>query len=406
MKVLLIIHESLDPFAGASGSTLKLGETYEKLGHEVSYFSIDNLPKLLQRLPFYLQKLVFPEFVAAYLSKQMKSRPFDVIDASTGDTWLWGKLRSLQVALSAKPRPLQRPLLVSRSHGLEHIYHLQYMEEASQGAYSPSWRYRFYRGGLQLWEVASSLRSADLVFVYNHYEMQYIAQHLGVPSSRIHQIKNGVIKHFAQRPFQPTPMAIDDPIRIAQVSAYTPRKGFQYSIPALNRLLSRYSQLQVSLLGTNSRPDSDAEKIYAEFDPGVRDRVTVIPRYATETLPDLLKDHHIKLFPTLCEGFGNAVIEAMACGLAPVTTNVPGPADRVVHGIDGLMIPIRDTQAIEETVEQLICDRALLDRLRRNAYAKAQSYSWDSAAKQCLALYAHGLSDRTDEADSSIVSAV
>ena len=127
--------------SGAAGSTLRLGETYQQLGHEVSYFSIDNLPKAFQKLPFYLRKLVFPEFLAAYLVNR-RARSFDVIDASTGDAWLWAAISSTL----SRMRKIS-PLLVTRSHGLEHIYHHQYLAEAQRAIHQPSWRYRFYRGG-------------------------------------------------------------------------------------------------------------------------------------------------------------------------------------------------------------------------------------------------------------------
>ncbi len=406
MKILFIIHEMLDPLAGASGATLQLGETCQRLGHEVSYFSIDDLPKVLQRLPFYLRKLVFPEFVAAYLSKRMKSQPVDVIDAATGDIWLWASLRSGRSSFRALFKERNAPLLVTRSHGLEHIYHRQYVEEARRGGHSLTWRYPLYRGGLQLWEVAKSLRLADQVFVLNRPEKDYITQRLAVPSNQIHKVKNGFPNLFVQRPFEPTPTATDAPLRIAQIGTYDNRKGIRYSVSALNRLLARYPNLQVSFLGTGSSLCPDAAQVYADFDAAVRDRVTVIPRYPLETLPDLLKGHHIKLFPTLCEGFSLALIEAMACGLAPVTTDAPGPAEVVHHMGNGLVTPVRDEVALEQALELLISDRTLLDRLRHSAYSTAQQYSWENAARDCLALYAQGLSHRSAEATPLSVSSV
>jgi len=165
-----------------------------------------------------------------------------------------------------------------------------------------------------------------------------------------------------------------------------------------------YPYLEVSFLGTACSLCPDAERVYADFDPAVRDRVTVIPHYSHEQLPELLKGHHIKLFPTLCEGFSKALIEGMACGLAPVTTYSPGPADVVRHGLDGLMMPVRDEEAIERALTELICDRTLLHELRQNAYATAQQYSWESAARQRLSLYAEGLNNKSMKATRLSVS--
>ncbi|MEG4861693.1 glycosyltransferase family 4 protein, partial [Microcoleus sp. K1-B6] len=160
---------------------------------------------------------------------------------------------------------------------------------------------------------------------------------------------------------------------------------------ALNAILARYPQVKVSFLGTGC---SEAE-VHADFEPAVRDRIRVIPRYSQDTLPDLLRGHHIKLFPTLSEGFSLALTETMACGLAPVTTTTPGPMEIVRDGHNGILVPARDSQAIEQALERLVTDRPYLEQLRRNAYATAQHYSWERIARHNLAFYEEALCQRS-----------
>jgi glycosyltransferase involved in cell wall biosynthesis len=60
----------------------------------------------------------------------------------------------------------------------------------------------------------------------------------------------------------------------------------------------------------------------------------------------------------------------------------------IVHdGHDAIVIPPRDTQAIEQAVERLLANRDELERLRRNAYATAQNYSWMRIARDNLSFY-------------------
>ena len=61
MKILLTIHHHLDPNSGAPGVTWKLGQEYQKLGHEVEYYSFDKLP----HLPGMVESMMFPEFLAS-----------------------------------------------------------------------------------------------------------------------------------------------------------------------------------------------------------------------------------------------------------------------------------------------------------------------------------------------------
>jgi glycosyltransferase involved in cell wall biosynthesis len=60
----------------------------------------------------------------------------------------------------------------------------------------------------------------------------------------------------------------------------------------------------------------------------------------------------------------------------------------IVHdGIDGFVVPCRDRDSFEQAIEKLILDRTLLDRLRHNAYAAAQRFSWSKVAQLNLDCY-------------------
>jgi glycosyltransferase involved in cell wall biosynthesis len=379
MNILLTIHHELDPNAGAPGVTWKLGQEFQKLGHNVNYYSFNDLPS---QLPGIVKSIVFPEFVASHITTLTKHKQIDVIDASTGDAWMWAKLRRHRG---------DRPLLVTRNHGLEHVMHLEILAEARQGNLHLSWKYPIYHGGLRLWEVAASLRTCDLALLLNQYDADYAMHQLGVDPERVRVVTNGIPEGFLNLPFEPTPNDSSQErlyqphgaLRIAQVGSYISRKGIGYGVPALNQILRQYPQVMMSFLGTGC---SEAQ-VHSDFDPTVRDRVKVTPQYDHELLPSLLQGHHIKLFPTLSEGFSLALPEAMACGLVPVTTATPGPMEIVRDGNNGILVAPRDTAAIVQALERLIGDRSYLEQLRRKAYETAQNYSWQKIAATTLSLY-------------------
>lgn len=375
MKILLTCHYNFDTNAGAAGVTWRLGQEYKKLGHQVFYYSLDDLPNTLHRLTKFA---TFPEFITYKIESISKKQGIDIVDASTGDAWLWGFLQN---------KKKNRPLLVARCHGLEHIEHEEYLQEAQQGNLKLSWKYGLYRGSIRLWEVASSMRNSDLVLLLNSCDAKYVIENLKVKRERVAIVPNGIADGFLNLPFESLPTTDNSVIRIAQIGTYIPRKGIYYSVPALNKILARYPQVEVTFFGTKCFECPDPAPVYADFDPGVRDRVKVIPYYTNETLPELLKGHQIKLFSTISEGFGVALIEAMACGLAPITTATPGPLEIVRDGYDAIVIPPRNSQAIEEALELVITNRSFLAQLRRNAYATAQSYSWAKIAQRNLSLY-------------------
>lgn len=376
MKILLTIHHEFERNAGAPGITWQLGQEYQKLGYEVQYYSFDNLP---DKLPGLAKSAMFPEFVARHISDLSRKQAVEVVDTSTGDAWVWAKM--------LRNSREKRPSLITRSHGLEDVVNLEYLEEKQRGNLRLSWKYPLYHGGFRLWEVATSLRYADLALFSNRHDSQYAIEKLGVKPERTRIFANGIPEAFLNLTFEPTPEAGDSTIGIAQVGTYILRKGIHYGATALNTILTRYPQVKVSFLGTGC-PEA---KVYADFDPTVRDRILVVPSYSRETLPTLLHGHQIKLFPTLAEGFSLALPEAMACGLAPVTTAIPGSLEIVRDGHDAILIPPRDSQAIEQALDRLILDRSYLERLRRNAYATAQRYSWARLAHDNLTFYKEAL---------------
>ena len=383
MNILLTIHEHLDPNSGVAGSTLRLGQEYQKLGHRVTYYSYNNLP---QSIPSALKYLIFPFWVTIFLWVQNSKQKFDVIDAHTGDIWIWAKWLSRLQAHS--------PLLVTRSHGLEHIYDLQVRDDAARGDLDLSWKYELYRGGVHLWEVTQSLCHADLVLTRNSEEHKYVEEVIGIAQNRIRTIPYGIPDYLLDLPFELITDE-DTTIRIAQVSTFIPRKGIRFSIQALNSILSNYPNVEMSFLGTACRQCTDVDEVYANFAPELRDRISVIPRFDHKALPELLQGHHIKLFPSLSEAFGMALIEAMACGLAPIATAAGGPLDAIADRDDGWLVPLRDSKSIEIALEKLISDRAKLNRLRQNAYHKAQTYSWQSIAKTNVSWYEEALKYKT-----------
>lgn len=372
MHILLTIHANMDPDSGAPGVTLELGSQYRSEGHVVHQLSFDDVPDWV---PSRAVTLIFPAFVASRIRRLSARQPIDVIDASSGDGWIW--------AIWARRRSRKRPLLVTRSHGLEHTAHRELEEDARRGNVELSWKYPLYHGGFRLWEVAQSLRRSDLSLFCNRADLDYAVQELGVPRERAKLIVNGIPTSFRDLPFTPSVNGGAKQIRIAQIGSYIPRKGVVYGAAALNRLLRRHPSVGVTFVGSRGPP----ELVLGDFDPDTRNQVRVMPSFRRDELPSLLSDHQIKLLPTTFEGFSVSLVEAMACGLAPVTTTTPGPMEIVRDGVNGLLVPPRDSESLARALERLIEDRALLDRLRRGARETAQSYTWDRIAKDTLALY-------------------
>jgi glycosyltransferase involved in cell wall biosynthesis len=362
------VHHELARDSGAPGATLQLADELRAQGHDVSLYSWDQLPS---RLSARAKELLFGIFLCAHLRRAGTTARPDVVDAMTGDAWLWTLLRR---------RGAAAPALLTRAHGLEHRFFAQHLAEANARGEPVGRVTRLYHGHLRLWQVGRSLRGAELCLFLNEADRAYAVAQLGVAAQRARIVSNGVSASLIERGRAlPAPTG---PPRVAVVGSWTERKGIDYGVPALEELLRRHAELSVLLLGTGTA----AAAVKERFDPQLRDRVEVIPSYARDELPELLRGTHTNLFPTLAEGQSLALLETMACGLVPVTT--PAGGEGVVRdGANGLLVPERDSDALVAAVERLLLDRTLLGSLREGALESAAARTWGAAATQAAALY-------------------
>lgn len=384
MNILMTFPGFLDDAnSGAPGTVLELSRRYRDLGHSVRLLSLDDMPT---RLPARARVALFPLFLAIRCHKLARREPLDVIDGVCGDLW----------AFCVTTRAADRPILVYRSHGSPLIYYQERLKEAALGNLNISWRDHLYYGKIKKIELRASLATADLAIFLSHMEAKHAVEALGVRPSRTFVVPLGISEAFINRPFDRTPMARGERLQIAVIGHHIPRKGTHYAAKALNAVLTDHTEVHVSFLGTGV-PD---EQVLSEIDSRLHPRIHIVRYFSNVQLPDLLRGHQIKLFATLAEGFGKALLEAMACGLAPVAADAEGVLDIVTDDVNGIVVPRRDVQRTQNALAKLIVDRKLLDRLRRQAHAHAQGFSWQRCAEQRLALYQRARHDRCDPGTS------
>ncbi|CAM3268992.1 glycosyltransferase family 4 protein [Paenibacillus lupini] len=366
MNILLSIHHEMNINAGAPGVTYQLSRQYERLGHQVSLFSYNDLPSYI---PAKLKGLVFPYYL---MRRIKKSDPFDIVDASSGDAWLWSLFRR---------KDREEPALVTRSHGLEHTMHIGLLEEQKRGNVKLSWKYPLYHGGLRLWEVAVSFRKADGSLFLNQQDYEYAIHKLRVKQASSRLVRNGLPDYFLNLSIDNVPVIAGAPIRIAQVGSYILRKGIAYTAEAMNVILKEYPNAEMSFIGTGC----SRETVLADYDAAVHSRIHVIPAYRHEELPSILMGHQIKLFPTLSEGYPLSLLEAMACGLVPISSFTT--SSFLQDGKDALLIPMRESSAIKSKLRQLLDVPSQLQSMQRNAYETAQTHDWSQIASETIQFY-------------------
>jgi glycosyltransferase involved in cell wall biosynthesis len=317
--------------------------------------------------------MAFPWRAAQLLAR--RAAAFDVVDASLGDTWLWATL--------GRPRGKRPQALIARSHGLEHVVDQAVRAAARADGPPLSRKYPVYHGGYRLWEVARSMRLSDRCILLNEEEREYAARRLGIPHERLVVLPNGVDDRFHDA--APAQAVENGPVRLAFVGSWIPRKGTATLARALERLSAGGVKFTLSVLGCG-----DASAARAELPAELADSITIVPEYRNEELPSLLAGHELLLFPSRSEGASVALLEAMACGLAPVATSV-GAAPELITSENGVLIEVGDADALAAHVIRLAADRRALNQMRQAAQETARAYRWDEIAARTLRVYQQAL---------------
>lgn len=147
------------------------------------------------------------------------------------------------------------------------------------------------------------------------------------------------------------------------------RKGCKYGIEALYIVKEKYPQLKALFFGFPKRPSHLPDWIEYNRLP---DKETHNRIYNTSS---------IYLAPSLQEGWGLTVGEAMICGNAIVCTNTLGFQEMVTEGKEGLIVPTKDNKALADAIIKLIKHPELRISMAKNAVNTISKFSWDDSFK-------------------------
>ncbi|HZI94736.1 MAG TPA: glycosyltransferase [Patescibacteria group bacterium] len=140
---------------------------------------------------------------------------------------------------------------------------------------------------------------------------------------------------------------------VASVGRLNPVKGHEYLVAAWPRVVARYPEARLLLIGP-ARPEDRQRIERAVRATGHEDRILLLgPR---RDVPRLLGMVDVVALPSLTEGFSNVVIEAGAAGRPVVATRVGGNPEAIEEGVTGLLVPSRDPTALADALIELLGD--------------------------------------------------
>jgi glycosyltransferase involved in cell wall biosynthesis len=219
------------------------------------------------------------------------------------------------------------------------------------------------------------LALADRVYVASSYTLKTLSSAPGF-SAPVEVIPYGAPLRPASAPRRAERDGAG-PLRVIFVGSLGQRKGLSYLFDACRSL---GPAVELTIIGT--LPLQPCAALETELKrPGVR----WIPSCPHAEVLAEMAAHDVFVFPSLFEGFGLVLLEAMAMGLPVIATSHTAAPDLIDDGQEGYLVPIRSSEAIAEKLDLLRRDPALINALGSRAATRAAAFTWENYGRRLAA---------------------
>ena len=269
------------------------------------------------------------------------------------------------------------PPTLPRTRRLVMVHDLSF--ERVPETFSP-WLLRYLRQA-----VPRSLRAADHIIANSAATRDDYLAHFSLTGSQFTVIHGGVSPEF-----QPVDTATDADLFpqlkrpfVLAVGTIQPRKNFKRLIEAIAILRETGCELELAIAG--GRGWLEGEMLDARERLGLQDAVHLLGYVPDAQLPALYRRARVFAYPSLYEGFGLPLLEAMACGTPTLTASVSSLPEAA--GEAALFIDPHDTDSIAAGLRRLHEDDSLRAALRERGFARAREFTWARASAKLLDVY-------------------
>ena len=205
---------------------------------------------------------------------------------------------------------------------------------------------------------------------------------------RLEVIPFGVDTDF----FKPLNLDRDENIfQILAVGYLIERKGFEYLIKAMKEVLTKHENVQLKIVGSGPL-ETRLNNIITDMD--LNENVEIIKNVSDEELLKLYNLSDLFVLPSVVdsqgntEGLGVVLLEAMACGLPVIGSDVGGIPDIIQNMETGLLVSGEDILGISNSIRCLIEDDNLRNMLAINGYERVKmDFSWSNISKNYIRIY-------------------
>ena len=240
-----------------------------------------------------------------------------------------------------------------------------------------------------VWLIRRSARRARFVLTGSEFSRNALLEHYRLAEDRVVVTLDGV-DHQSYKPMVPGPdlarvkavYGLEAPF-VLNVGRLEPRKNLERLIRAFHQVRGKLDRgLELVIAGHD---DFGFETIYREAERGPGKSVRFLGPVPDGDLPALYNLASVFAYPSLVEGFGMPVLEAMACG-TPVVSSRRGSLGEV-GGDAALWVEPEDEQSIAAGLETALTSTETSTRLSQAGIEQSKLFRWEATAKRTLEVY-------------------
>ncbi|MGQ0811852.1 MAG: glycosyltransferase family 4 protein [Nitrospiraceae bacterium] len=234
-----------------------------------------------------------------------------------------------------------------------------------------------------------TMERARKVITVSQFSAREISALYELPSQQIAVIPNGVSEDFAPTRDHQAMEALRHRLSIRSgafilfVGGADPRKNHRAFLHAAAQRLNKLGNRMLVLVGDQSHRFGDYQETIRAL--GLGGQVVCTGRLTRADLRLLYSHADLFVFPSLYEGFGMPVLEAMACGAPTITSNTSALPE--VAGDAAWLVDPTNTEELGDAMVKMLDDEGLRGTLRVKGYERVKQFTWNRAAEQTLSIY-------------------
>ncbi len=325
-----------------------------------------------KKIPGFLKSLYDPSPIINDIFDKLARRKIDKTDIFVG--WTTKSLYSLRKAKS-----------LGAAGVIEHgSAHSRFQKEIVEEEYAKYGINKKKNHPKNVDKAELEFEEADYISIPSLFAKRTFLE-MGIPEDKLIHIPYGVdLSQFKQISKK------DDVFRVVFVGGMTLQKGVHYLLRAFTELGLPNSEL--ILLGSETpeiEPFFKKYGVISALEPGKGDgRIRFLGHKKQDSLYEYYSQGSVFILPSIHDGFGMVMTQAMASGLPVIATENTGGPDIIENGKQGFIIPIRDTESLKGKISYLYENRDICREMGQLAKKKVSSgFTWDDYGDRIIKAY-------------------